>query len=85
MKIHKMENAYLPTQLQIPKFSRPSLELLGEEVATYKKLVETKKQNFGPKVEEQHLHNNNSPFRLKLALKIIKMLISEQKVVVCRP
>ena len=74
----------LPTKLIIPKFSRPPTESLTEEVATYKKLVETKLRNLGPKVEKQYLHNNNLPFRLKLALKTIKMLISEQKVVVCR-
>ena len=74
----------LPTKLIIPKFSRPPSESLTEEVATYKKLVETKLRNLGPKVEKQYLHNNNLPFRLKLALKTIKMLISEQKVVVCR-
>ena len=74
----------LPTKLIIPKFSRPPTESLTEEVATYKKLVETKLGNLGPKVEKQYLHNNNLPFRLKQALKTIKMLISEQKVVVCR-
>ena len=74
----------LPTKLIIPKFFRPPTELLTEEVATYKKLVETKLRNLGPKVEKQYLHNNNLPFRLKLALKTIKMLISEQKVVMCR-
>ena len=74
----------LPTKLVIPKFSRPPTESLTEEVATYKKLVKTKLRNLGPKVEKQYLHNNNLPFRLKQALKTIKMLISDQKVVVCR-
>ena len=32
----------LPNKLQIPKFSKPSSESLTKEVATYKKLVETK-------------------------------------------
>ena len=53
-------------------------------VATYEKSVETKLRNLDPKVENQYLQNNNLPFRLKLALKTIKMLISEQMVVVCR-
>ena len=74
----------LPTKLIISKFSRPPTESLSEEVATYKKLVETKLRNLGPKVEKQYLHINNLPFRLKQALKTIKMLISKQKVDVCR-
>ena len=61
---------YLPTKLIIPKFSRPPTESLTEEVAIYKKLVETKLRNLGPKVENQYLLNNNLPFILmKLALK----------------
>ena len=57
----------LSTKVQIPKFSRPSPESLTEEVAIYKKLVETKLRNLGPKVEEQYPPNNNLPFHLKLA------------------
>ena len=74
----------LLTKLIIPNFSRSLTESLTEEFATYKKIVKTTLRNLGLKVENQCLHNNNLPFRQKLALKTIKMLISEQKFVVCR-
>ena len=41
-----------PNKLHILKFSRSSSESPTEKVATYKKLVETKLQNLGPKVEK---------------------------------
>ena len=81
------ENSFeneMPPKLKIPKFNRPDKDLLSQQVNAYCESVSAKLRLVKPMVKEMFYSKNNLNENEQLALNDLRMLVRDEKIVVCR-
>ena len=76
------QKTQIPTKLKIPTLSLPPQTDISKEIKNYTKLVYKKVEDLKDKVNQNFKFKNNLNNKMKIALKKLKKLINQNKIVI---
>ena len=74
----------LPAKLEVPKISKPNLDLVDDKTKAYCEAVASKLRNLKALVEFSFKYRNNMSQDLRSSFKHLKKLVKNRKIVNCR-